>query len=146
MCFGKPDPDDPDANPAWAPDQDTCQAAFTWAEGHPNRPEALSSIPSTVASLATIPHAGYLVLRLLRYPAWSIRLNGQVLTSDSASAAVDRNDGLIAVPVPQGPIDLTVDWTTSPGDVAGRWFTVLSAMLLIALSRYELRQRRFRLT
>ena len=146
IVFGKPDPDDPDANPAWAPDQNTCQAAFTWAEGHPKSSGGAQLNPEHRRITATIPHAGYLVLHLERYPAWSIRLNGQVLTSDSASAVVDRNDGLIAVPVPQGPIDLTVDWTTSPGDVAGRWFTVLSAMLLIALSRYELRQRRFRLT
>ena len=139
IVFGKPDPDDPDANPAWAPDQNTCQAAFTWAGGARLNPEHRRIT-------ARIPHAGYLVLHLERYPAWFIRLNGQVLTGNGSSAVVDRNDGLIAVPVPQGPIDLTVDWTTSPGDVAGRWLTVVSALLLIALSRYELRRRRFRLT
>ena len=29
-----------------------------------------------------------------------------------------RDDGLMAVPVPQGPVDLTVDWTTTPDVIA----------------------------
>ena len=134
IVLGKPDPDDPDANPAWAPDQGTCQAAFAWASGAQLNPEHR-------ALLATMPRSGYLVLHLLRYPAWSIRLNGQPLTN-----LPSRNDGLIAIPVPQGPIDLTVDWTASPGDPAGRWLTALSALLLIALSLCELRLARSRLT
>ena len=134
IVLGKPDPDDPDANPAWAPDQGTCQAAFAWASGAQLNPEHR-------ALLATMPRSGYLVLHLLRYPAWSIRLNGQLLTN-----LPSRNDGLIAIPVPQGPIDLTVDWTASPGDPAGRWLTALSALLLIALSLCELRLARSRLT
>ena len=134
IVLGKPDPDDPDANPAWAPDQGTCLAAFTWASGAQLNPEHR-------ALLATMPRSGYLVLHLLRYPAWSIRLNGQPFTN-----LPSRNDGLIAIPVPQGPIDLTVDWTRSPGDVAGRWLTVLSALLLFALSLCELRLAHSRLT
>jgi len=139
IVLGKPDPDDADANPAWAADQGTCQAAFTWAGGAQLNPEHHRIT-------ATIPHAGYLVLHLERYPAWFIRLNEQVLTSELASGVINRNDGLIAIPVPRGPIDLTVDWTTSPGDLAGRWLTVLSALLLIALSLCEHRLGRSRLT
>ena len=85
--------------------------------------------------------SGYLVLHLLRYPAWSVRLNGQRVTN-----LPSRNDGLIVVPVAQGPINLTVDWTRSPGDIAGRWLTILSALLLIALSLCELRLGCSRLT
>ncbi len=88
-----------------------------------------------------MPHAGYLVLHLERYPAWSVHLNGQLI-SDSPP----RDDGLIAVPVPSGPINLTIDWTTSHGDLAGRWLTVLSILLLIALSLCERRLARSRLT
>jgi hypothetical protein len=58
----------------------------------------------------------------------------------------DRDDGLIAVPVPSGPINLTVDWTRSPGDLAGRWLSVLSIFLLFALSWCERRLARSRLT
>jgi hypothetical protein len=148
IVLGKPDPDDPDANPAWAPDQGTCQAAFTWAAGPRSSPGGADASPSSsqlnpehLALLATMPHSGYLVLHLLRYPAWSVRLNGQFLTN-----LPSRNDGLIVVPIPQGPINLTVDWTTSRGDLAGRWLSALSAFLLIALSLCELRLARSRLT
>jgi hypothetical protein len=148
IVLGKPDPDDPDANPAWAPDQGTCRATFTWAEGHhtssggPQTSTGAAQLnPEHRALLATVPHSGYLVLHLLRYPAWSIRLNGQRVTN-----LPSRNDGLIVVPVPQGPINLTVDWTTSRGDLAGRWLTVLSGLLLFALSFCELHPARSRLT
>ena len=148
IVFGKPDPDDPDANPAWNPDQNTCQAIFTWAAGPGSLPRGanISSGSSQLnpehrTLLATIPRPGYLVLHLLRYPAWDLRLNGQLLTNLPL-----RNDGLIAVPVAQGPIDLTVDWTISPGDLAGRWLAAFSALLLIALSLCEHRLARSRLT
>jgi hypothetical protein len=88
-----------------------------------------------------MPHAGYLVLHLMRYPAWTAHLNGQLLANLS-----DRDDGLISVPVPSGPINLTIDWTTSPGDLAGRWLSVLSIFLLFALSLCERRLARSRLT
>ena len=134
IVFGKPDPDDPDANPAWTPDQGTCQATFVTVGGSQTNPEHRRI-------LAKIPHSGFLVLHLERFPAWSLRLNGQLLTD-----LLPRNDGLIVVPVPPGPIDLTVDWTISPGDLTGRWITILSALLLIALSLCEHRLARSRLT
>ncbi|MGB8028180.1 MAG: 6-pyruvoyl-tetrahydropterin synthase-related protein [Terracidiphilus sp.] len=134
IVLGKPDPDDPDANPAWAPDQGTCQATFVAVGGSQANPEHRRI-------LATIPHSGYLVLHLLGYPAWSIRLNGKLLTN-----LPSRDDGLIVVPVPPGPINLTIDWTTSPGDLAGRWISVLSALLLITLSLCELSLGHSRLT
>jgi hypothetical protein len=39
IVLGKPDPDDPDANPAWTPDQNTCQATFTRVGGLQTNPE-----------------------------------------------------------------------------------------------------------
>jgi hypothetical protein len=148
IVLGKPDPNDPDVNPAWTPAQNTCQASFTWAEG-PQASSAAEHIssagsqlnPEHRALLATMPQAGYLVLHLMRYPAWTARLNGQLLAN-----LPDRDDGLIAVPVPSGPINLTVDWTRSPGDLLGRALSVLSMFLLFALSLCERRLARSRLT
>jgi hypothetical protein len=134
IVLGKPDSNDPSINPAWTPDQNTCQASFTWEDGARANPEHRSI-------LATMPQAGYLVLHLLRYPAWAARVNGQLVTDSPP-----RDDGLIAVPVPSGPINLTVDWTRSPGDLAGRWLSVLSIFLLFALSLCERRLARSRLT
>jgi hypothetical protein len=69
-----------------------------------------------------------LILRLVSYPAWRIRVNGQTQT-----ALPRRDDGLIVVPVPQGPVDLTVDWIRSPDVVAGRWVSAFSLFLLAGL-------------
>jgi len=141
IVLGKPDPNDPSVNPAWTPDQNTCQASFTWENGARANPEHRRII-------SAMPHAGYLVLHLMRYPAWDIRVNGQLFRDDRTSdlPLPDRDDGLIAVPVPSGPINLTVDWTRSSGDLAGRWLSVLSIFLLFAISRCERRVARSRLT
>ena len=64
--------------------------------------------PSTCALLPTTPHAGFLILRLRSYHAWQVKVNGR--TVDSLPF---RKDGLIAVPVPQGAVNLSVDWTTT---------------------------------
>jgi hypothetical protein len=138
IVLGKPDPDDPDANPAWTPDQNTCQATFAEVGGNQNNPEHRSIV-------ATIPHAGNLVLRFLRYPAWTLRLNGQLLTADQLAALPQRGDGLIAVPVPSGPINLTIDWTITRDVLAGRWLCGISVLLLAGLWLYELRRVRTRL-
>ena len=73
-----------------------------------------------------VPRAGFLVLRLVRYPAWRVTVNGQ-----PAGALPERDDGLIAVPVPSGPVTLNVDWVATPDVLAGRWVSVLSLGLLL---------------
>jgi hypothetical protein len=125
IVLGKPDPDDPDSNPVWSRDQGSCQAVFHFVHG-------LETNPEHRELRAAAAHAGYLVLRLLSFPAWRIRVNGQLLT-----ALPRRDDGLIAVPVPQGPVDVTVDWTTSPDVVAGRWTSALALLLLLVCGWLE---------
>jgi hypothetical protein len=44
-----------------------------------------------------------------------------------------RDDGLMAVPVPQGVVHLSVDWTTTPDVIAGRCISVLAGLLLIVI-------------
>jgi hypothetical protein len=134
IVLGKPDPDDPDSNPVWSPDQGSCQATFATVHG-------LHTNPEHREMRVTTAHAGYLVLRLVSYPAWRIRVNGQLLT-----AQPKRVDGLIVVPVPQGPIDLSIDWSNSPDVVAGRWVSVFSVLLLALLAFCELRRGLARLT
>ena len=70
-----------------------------------------------------------------------IRVNGQL-----QQALPRRDDGLIAVPVPQGAVDVTVDWTRSPDVLAGRWVSAFSLLLLIAMWWVELRRGPARLT
>ncbi len=134
IVLGKPDPDDPDANPIWSPDQGSCQATFHFVGGNQTNPEHREIRAAT-------SHSGYLILRLVSYPAWRIRVNGQ-----TQSALQRRDDGLIVVTVPQGAVDVTVDWTRSPDVLAGRWVSAVSALLLIALWWCERRRGPARLT
>ena len=55
-----------------------------------------------------------------------------------------RADGLMAVPVPQGSVDLKVDWTTTEDVIVGRWLSVLSLLLLTSL--YFLERKLYTLT
>ena len=99
--LGKADPDNPDSNPVWSADQNSCQATFATVDGaRATNPEhrlvrfaPQSRIPATWCCAC------------LSYPAWRVRVNGQLVTD-----LPRRDDGLMAVPVPQGPVDLTVDW------------------------------------
>jgi hypothetical protein len=83
---------------------------------------------------ATVEHPGFLILRLRSYPAWRVAVNGR-----SVGTLPRRDDGLMAVPVPQGEVDLVVDWATTPDVIAGRWLTALAVLLLIGLWLLERR-------
>jgi hypothetical protein len=118
---------EPDAVPQWRPDQHSCMAT---AAGRGRDPEHVR-----VQMFAT--HAGFVVLRLRSYPAWRITLNGQRVAD-----LQPRIDGLISVPVAQGPVDLAVDWSTTPDVLAGRGLSALGFMGLIGLGAIERRYRR----
>jgi len=125
---------DPDANPVWQPDQDSCDQTFSASQLQAkDHSEHFELRGSTV-------HAGYLVLRLTRYPAWRVMLNGRRVAGPPR-----RNDGLLTIPVPQGPVELTVDWTAAPDVIAGRWLSALAVLLLTALWLLERKLARPRL-
>jgi hypothetical protein len=116
----------PDSPPVWKVPQDSCDATF-------EEPSAASRAKSEALEIhAMVAHSGYLILRRRSYPAWRVKVNGQPV-----STLPQRDDGLMAVPVPQGPVDLTVDWTTTPDVLAGRWLSALSVFLLTALCLTE---------
>ena len=120
----------PDEPPAWDAGQDSCEATFTGQA----RIEHLRVD-------AVTPHAGFLVLRLRTFPAWRVTVNGQ--PADSAPA---RDDGLMIVPVPQGQVNVAVDWITTPDVVAGRWLTGLALLLVTGLCLLERKLWRARLS
>jgi hypothetical protein len=129
--LGKPAAD-PDAPPVYNAAQNTCQATFAAAAN--SRPEHLRIAAET-------PHPGYLVLRLRTYPAWLIKVNGQPVDS-----LPFRKDGLIAVPIPQGSINLSVDWTTTTDVLLARWLSALSVLALTVLCLFARRRSRARLS
>jgi hypothetical protein len=102
----------------WKEDQRSCIAILSWQSDQPEHKRLR----------ALVPRAGFLILRLRGYPAWRIVVNGRPIAS-----LPHRDDGLIAVPIPQGPVDLAVDWTTTPDVIAGRWLSALAVLLLTAL-------------
>jgi len=120
--------DTPGANPDWWIEQKSCTPI------HSDQPPATHSNPQHLRFNAVLPHAGYLILRLRTYPAWLITLNGH-----PAAQIIRRDDGLVAIPAPQGPVNLAVDWTTTPDVRAGRWLTLLALVLLTALCLLERR-------
>ncbi|HLY18882.1 MAG TPA: 6-pyruvoyl-tetrahydropterin synthase-related protein [Bryobacteraceae bacterium] len=122
---------DPDMTPEWNPDQGSCEATFA-ESGRTSEHHRLT---------ANLPHAGYLVLRLRSYPAWRLSLNGRAVGSMPS-----RQDGLMAVPVPRGPVELTADWTTTPDVLVGRVVSSVALALITLLWLLERRRIRARLS
>jgi hypothetical protein len=126
---------DEDGMLAWDPGQGTCAATYSaQAQRGKARIEHLHIA-------AIIPKRAYLILRLRTYPAWRVRVNGQL-----ARDFPQRDDGLMAVPVPQGPLNLTVDWTTTPDVLAGRLISIAALALMALLWVWEHRRIRPRLS
>jgi hypothetical protein len=110
---------DSDIAVVWSASQGTCEA--TYAASHGSAPEHLKI-------LANPPHTGFLVLKLRTYPAWLVKVNGVAIVPSPP-----RADGLMAVPVPAGPVVLTADWTTTTDVFVGRWLSALSVLALTGL-------------
>jgi len=108
--------------PVWNAGQGSCAATLAWQLGSPEH-KRLRTI---------VPHAGMLILRLRSYPVWRVAVNGRPVDS-----LPRRRDGLIAVSVPQGPVDLTVDWAITPDGIAGRWLSALAVLVLTGLWLFE---------
>lgn len=117
IVLGVTTADDP--QPEWAPSQNTCKAALP--------DEAIEDAKHWQTS-GDLPQAGYLVLRLRRYPAWELRVNGRAVT-DMGS----RDDGLIVAPVSAGPVDVTADWKATPDVWRGRWISLGALALVVGL-------------
>jgi len=120
--------DTPGANPDWWVEQNSCQATYA------AQPPETQGNPEHLHISAVTPHAGAMILRLRTYPAWRITVNGQPARS------LDRDDGLTAVPVPQGHVEVNADWTETADVKAGRWLTLLSLVLVAGLGFWERRR------
>ncbi|WP_263357169.1 hypothetical protein [Acidicapsa ligni] len=124
---------DKDTDPVWYPEQGSCDDVYTaslWQNEH--KQFQINS-----------DHEGFVVLRLRRYPAWQITVNGK---QPELSSIHPREDGLIAVPVTAGPSSIDVQWSTTPDVRLGRWVSLCALLLLIALWITERRTRAVRLS
>ena len=114
------------AIPAWTPEQASCEAIAT----------ATLREPEHLRMTMTAPRAGFVILKLVSFPAWRVQVNGK-----PAEEADPRDDGLIAVAVPPGPVTLTADWTTTPDVIVGRCVSGAALLVLIGVGWQE--RRRF---
>jgi hypothetical protein len=108
--------------PVWFPEQGSCDQTFSaslWQTEHKT-----FDIDSD--------HDGYLVLRLRRYPAWKITINGKVL-DQKAEGFVFRQDGLLALPVSNGHSKIDIRWAITPDLLWGRGISVASLLCLISI-------------
>ena len=119
-----------DGELVWDASQQSCQA--TYAATPDSGPEHLR-----ISGAA--PNSGFLILRQLTYPAWQVKLNGQPV-----ALHFNRNDGLTAVPVQQGPFELTADWTTTPDVLLARWLSGLSLLALAGICFFRPSRSRHR--
>ena len=119
-----------DGELVWDVSQGSCEAIF--AAGQNSGPEHLRID-------GAVPRPGFLILRQLTYPAWQLKLNGQLVLSKTS-----REDGLTIVPVPQGGFELSADWTVTRDVMLARWLSALSvfALTLICLLERKLKQPR----
>jgi 6-pyruvoyl-tetrahydropterin synthase related domain len=106
----------------WSPDQHSCLATFS-AVSNPRKPAA-----EHLSVDGNTGRGGFLILRLRRYPAWQIRVNGRLQQN-----LPSRADGLIAVPLAAGPNHVTADWITTRDVLWGRWLSCIAMAATLAL-------------
>jgi hypothetical protein len=105
--------------PVWEAAQGSCEAIYALEKG------PASGGAEHYQVKAELSHPGFLILRLRRYLAWRVSVNGQTV-----EGMPEREDGLIAVPAPAGTVNVDVDWTTMPDVTAGRWLSAIGALAL----------------
>jgi len=121
----------PDTTPVWYPEQGSCDDTYTaqvWQNEH-----KLLKIDSD--------HDGFVVLRLSRYPAWRITVNGR-----QENPVSSRQDGLAVVPIAAGPSTIEIRWGTTPDVFWGRTISLASLLALAALWTVERRAHRVHLS
>ena len=117
--------------PVWRATQGSCEATYALENG----PARGGTEHYQVKAVLSQP--GYLILRLRRYPAWRVSVNGQTV-----ERMPEREDGLMAVPAPAGTVNVDVDWTTTPDVTAGWWLSAVGALMITGLWFLERKEAR----
>ena len=121
--------------PAWDGEPASCKSS-RWRQmslmADPSAPEASRYMPEQKWFMGIAEHAGYLILRLRYYPAWGVKVNGIPVT-----ATAERERGLMAVPIPAGDVQVSVNWTTTPDVVAGRIVSGVAFLLITGMYFFE---------
>ncbi|HEY6413024.1 MAG TPA: hypothetical protein VIX42_05025, partial [Edaphobacter sp.] len=73
-----------------------------------------------------------LILNLRDYPTWTITRNATPVINRP-----QREDGLIAIPIPAGPSDITITPTLTRDQIFAYLITAITVLLLILIHRHK---------
>jgi hypothetical protein len=82
--------------------------------------------------------SGYLVVRMMDFPAWHLRIDGHDMPAQMRTT--QRDDGLLAVPVAEGVKRLDLVYREPEDVLRGRLISLSAALLLLVMSAYEARK------
>jgi hypothetical protein len=99
-----------------------------WLSTDPNAKAPANTSPGPAPTHLTInpPIPENLILDLRDYPAWRITLNGTPITDH-----LQRDDGLIALPIPAGPSTIDITYAQTPDQITGNILSLTSVALLL---------------
>ncbi|WP_158751196.1 YfhO family protein [Acidobacterium sp. S8] len=89
----------------------------------------------------TTQSSAYAVFRLMDYPAWQVRVNGQSLV-----LRPHRDDGLMTVPIPDGRSTITIAYVATRDVELGRALSLLAICIAIAVFVQTKRRRNLQLS
>jgi hypothetical protein len=101
-----------------------------WLSPDPNAKATAHTTPGTAPTHLTVnaPAPEDLILNLRDYPLWRITLNGTTITD-----RLQREDGLIAIPIPTGPSTINITNVQSIDQTVGDAISLASLALLLFL-------------
>jgi hypothetical protein len=101
-----------------------------WLSSDPNAKAPSNTIPGPAPTHLTTnaPAPEDIILNLRDYPTWHITLNGALITNH-----LQRDDGLIALPIPTGPSTIDITDTRTLDETLGDILSIASLALLLFL-------------
>jgi hypothetical protein len=99
-----------------------------WLAPDPNAKAPANTQPGPAPNhvIVNAPAPEDLILNLRDYPAWRITLNGTPITDH-----LQRDDGLVAIPIPAGPSTIDIHYAQSPDQTLGDILSLTSLALLL---------------
>ena len=99
-----------------------------WLSPDPNAKAPANTQPGPAPTHLTInpPIPENLILDLRDYPTWRITLNGTPITNH-----IQRDDGLLAIPLPPGPSTIDITYTQTSDQTFGDILSLASLALLL---------------
>lgn len=111
-----------DSNPGW----------WLADDGSIDAPADSAPGPAPMRLVLDLPAAQTLILNLRDYPAWRITNNGKQVTERD-----ERDDGLIAIPVPAGKSSIAITYAHTLDQTIGDSLTTISLLIFFALLTFH---------